>query len=118
MQAGKLRHLVTFSQPLDDSNDMTDNPGQWQPVLAVDADIRPVSIKEIEAAQGLLMQTDSVVECRWRFELLGMNNQWLIESDFFTEPCQVLTGRISASTARTGCHCPGLSVMSLLSSSG
>lgn len=91
MQAGKLRHKVTFSQPLDDSNDMTDNPGQWQPVLSVDADIRPVSIREIEAAQGLLMQTDCVIECRWREELIGMNNQWRVESDLLSEPCRVLT---------------------------
>ena len=91
MQAGKLRHRVTFSQPLDDSSDVTDNPGQWQPVLTVDADIRPVSVREIEAAQGLLMQTDSVIECRWRTVLTSMNNQWLAESALFSEPCRVLT---------------------------
>ena len=91
MRAGKLRHRVTFSRPVDDSGEATDNPGRWQKVLATDADIRPVSIKEIEAAQGLLMQTDSVVECRWRVELTPMNNLWLTESPALPEPCRVIT---------------------------
>ena len=42
MRAGKLRHRVTFLQPMDQPGDATDNPGQWQAVATVDADIRPL----------------------------------------------------------------------------
>ena len=91
MQAGKLRHLVTFSRPMDDSGEATDNPGRWKSVKTVNADIRPVSIREIEAAQGLLMQTDIAVECRWLAELAAMDNRWLAESTVLAEPCRVIT---------------------------
>ena len=91
MRAGKLRHRVTFSRPLDDSSEATDNPGRWEKVRTVNADIRPVSIREIEAAQGLLMQTDMAVECRWLSELTRMDNRWLAKSVSLPEPCRVIT---------------------------
>lgn len=91
MRAGKLRHRVSFRQPIEDTGDGTDNPDTWIIVKTVDADVRPVSIKEINAAQGLVMQTDVAVECRYLPELSGMDNQWMVTITHFPELCRVVT---------------------------
>ena len=90
MRAGKLRYSVTFMAP-DKSADGTDNPGRWRNIITVDADIRPVSVQEIEAAQGRLMQTDLAVECRWCPPLSGMDNQWRVASATLPDECRVIT---------------------------
>jgi len=91
MRAGKLRHQVTFLKPADVPNDATDYPGQWLAVATVDADIRPLSVKEIEAGQGLLMQTDRAVEVRWREDLALMDNHWRAQSPTFTREARIIT---------------------------
>jgi len=77
---GKLRHKVIIEQPTicNPADSMTDEPQCWQSVVECWAAIRPVSAKEIFAAEGFVGQNDVAVTVRYDPRLNDMNNTWRI----------------------------------------
>jgi SPP1 family predicted phage head-tail adaptor len=75
MDAGRLRHFVTFEQPLvvvdDDSDDMGDGSRdeQWVPAFGgqmIPVSIEPLSGRELIAAQAVQSRISSRVVMRYR----------------------------------------------------
>ena len=78
MQAGQLRHRITLQKPKPGNDGVTDDSGEWIDVATRRALIRPVSVKEIYAAQGYVGQQDVVMVIRYEPPFDEMNYHWRV----------------------------------------
>ena len=78
MHAGQLRHRILIQKPDDDGDSVTDHVPQYLDVAWRDASVRPVTAKEIFAAQGFLGQLDVMVTIRYEPLFDDLNNSWRI----------------------------------------
>lgn len=76
MNAGKLRHRVLIQKPLGDNDSVTDYPPEYRDVAWRNAEVRPVTAKEIFAAQGFIGQLDVMVTIRYDPLFDDLNNHW------------------------------------------
>lgn len=66
MQAGKLRHRVTFEQRTENRNAGGGERFTWQPVCTVSAEIVPLSGKALFAAQQNYSEVTAIIKLRYR----------------------------------------------------
>ncbi len=78
MAIGKLRHAITLQRPKPGSDGVTDDSDEWLDVATRPARIRPVSVKEIYAAQGYVGQQDVVMEIRYESRFDDINHHWRV----------------------------------------
>lgn len=76
MKAGKLRHRILIQRPADDGDSVTDHVPEYQDVAWRNAEVRPVTAKEIFAAQGFVGQLDVMVTIRYEPLFDDLNNRW------------------------------------------
>ncbi len=76
MNAGKLRHRILIQRPVDSGDSVTDDIPDYQDVAWRSAEVRPVTAKEIFAAQGFVGQLDVMVTIRYEPPFDDMNNTW------------------------------------------
>ena len=76
MRAGRLRHRVLIQKPADTGDSVTDHVPEYVDVAWRNAQIRPVTAKEIFAAQGFVGQLDVVVVIRYEPLFDDLDNHW------------------------------------------
>ena len=76
MQAGKLRHRILIQKPAGSGDSVTDNVPDYVDVAWRSASVRPVTVKEIFAAQGYLGQLDLMVTIRYEPKFDDLDNTW------------------------------------------
>ena len=76
MRAGRLRHRVLIQKPVATGDSVTDDIPEYEDVAWRSAEVRPVTAKEIFAAQGYLGQLDVMVVIRYEPRFDDLDNHW------------------------------------------